>query len=351
MRPVLLILLVAASVLPAWSQDVDHVAVCEEKTGELSRLYNEQLFGDAVVLAEEIVSYSKEHLGDQHRRTLVAYLNLGHVHKALGAREQALLSWKQSLAVADAGGHDPSGVLANLVPLCRDQGHPEAAGFAQRHVELIETAHGAESQQMIDALAALARIHENDGHAAEAEAVLRRRLDLHDPVHGRHHYATLNAFFDLALFLGAMRSDIDGSEAVARECLQRHEAAGNTGPAVRLILDHIALVLEARQEYTEAFALRQRAIEDIKAAEGPDSYRLASHYAGLANNCLYRELSPQAAEYLERALELNVAKYGPDNSMTAMARLDLADLYRDLDRHAEADALETAANAVLNSEG
>ncbi|MCD2516003.1 tetratricopeptide repeat protein [Massilia sp. G4R7] len=278
----------------------------------------------------------------------VAVRRIGAGHGALARPAASLLEWfaggrypwqslrearlHAAIARAEGEGEGATGVLAGclarLGALCHEEGRDaEAEALLRRSLDLRSSMLGEDHSDTRAGLRALAELHAagdrlqeaRRGYETLAQACLRSV--------GAEHPETLGARSRLAGVLGRLE---EGERALA---LHEQVVAGCERlfgafhPATLDSLEDLALTLCHGQEYERARLLLERVLDGRRRLNGPeheDTLRCGRRLAGLLGEM--GDLG-SARRLLESVLRARERQDGPDAAATLQARAALADVY------------------------
>jgi CHAT domain-containing protein/tetratricopeptide (TPR) repeat protein len=206
----------------------------------------------------------------------------------------------------------------------------EAVDPAQEAADLRRRAQGADHWEAADAVRQVEILRRAAALPAEARAALAEAPGLAR---------------DAAGLLG--RRKYAEAEPLLRKRLEAYERALGAGhPATAQGYNDLAASLDARGRYAEAEALYRRALAAWEKALGPDHPHTAAGYNNLAACLYHRERYAEAEALFRRALAAREAALGPDHPETARGYNNLAACLRARGRNAEAEALSRRAGAA-----
>jgi tetratricopeptide (TPR) repeat protein len=190
----------------------------------------------------------------------------------------------------------------------------------------------------VDRYVPLARAEYELGQYAAAESALRKVLAVHsdDPV-------VLN---NLALTLDAQARYSEAEPLYQRALAIDEKALGPNHPNVATNLNNLAALYKEQGKYSEAEALYQRALAIDEKAFGPNHPNVATNLNNLA--ALYRAQGKysEAEALYQRALAIDEKALGPNHPNVAANLNNLATLYYGQGKYSEAEPLYQRALAI-----
>ncbi len=190
---------------------------------------------------------------------------------------QALATWKATHAPDDP---DVAYVLSSLassllhqnrVPAKADKKQiAEAEALLRRAIDILGAALGPDHPNVLDMQSSLARILENSGRGKEAEAIHRKVIASYEAVYGPDNFRTGRKVLQLGFFLYHGKR-LPEAEAVLRRAIKNLEAS--LGPDYLEVgwgYQFLGFVLRDTHRPRQAEAALKRSIEILSARRGPD---------------------------------------------------------------------------------
>lgn len=178
--------------------------------------------------------------------------------------------------------------------------YSEAELLMKRAIALSDRASGDKSKEMGSFLNNFVTLLRETGRRSEAEAIMRRSLEIAELVDRPNISVRLSNLVVLLFEMGR----VPEAEPFARRALELAEQQGTNHPDVAIRLHNLARILIARSEMVEAEEMIIRAIRIEKENHGPDDYRLGQRL-GLYADLLERENRTEAAlAHREEALRI-----------------------------------------------
>lgn len=323
----------------------------DQLTDQVIELNNEGKYGQAIPLAERVVTIREKVLGAEHPDVASAlnnlatmYVGTGDFKRAARLHERALEIKQKSLGAEHVS---TANSLINLAEAYREMGEfVLAEPLYQRAIAVFEKALGSSHPKVADALNKLALLHDDKGDFAAAEPLYLRALAIREKELGAEHHETAITLVNLTN-LYKQTGDLVRAEEVGRRALDSLEkAVGSEHPFFATALNNLALVYVARGDYRRAEALHQRALAIREKAFGPEHPDVAASLYNLA--ALYsREGDVVRAERLyQRILAIDEKAYGSEHPNLASDLNNLASIHEANGRLSEAESLYQRALAI-----
>lgn len=218
-------------------------------------------------------------------------------------------------------------LLANywsgLALLHTDEGqYQEAIQEQRRSIAILETGYGSDHPRLASATANLASLHEIRGELELAEQLYRRAIEIHEAAWGDAHPE--QAYFHLGLGnVYLARADFDAAQDSFEQAGTLTQPLGEDHPSFMSSLEGAAVVSMRRGRYDEAADTLERVLELQRSVFGPTNPRYADTLERIGLVALGREAYAEASRVLEEVLALREEVYGPDHPLTGNALLNL----------------------------
>ncbi|MCA8959073.1 MAG: serine/threonine protein kinase [Planctomycetes bacterium] len=237
---------------------------------------------------------------------------------------------------------DTIGASAQLASLLEEQGKYEEAiplleESLQRLVDL-----GPDQPLIITVRPALARAYADAGRYDEAEAELRKALDVSRRTLGWDHSVTIRIIEDLLGLLGDLER-LEELEPLAREVFDWQRRTRGHLPVFVTDLSNFALRLHLAGHVEEAKQRFAEALELSRVRLGPHDYSTIGLTLTVAANNNDEGHVEEAEALLRQAADLAREHLGPHHLMTIIAVSNVAEICRKTDRLDEALRLSTEA--------
>ena len=216
-----------------------------------------------------------------------------------------------------------------------------AALYAGRYEEAtryISDSIASSKVDVIDRQVPLARAEYEQGRYTAAESALQKVLAVHDddPV-------VLN---NLALALDAQAKYNEAEPLYKRALAINEKALGPNHPSVAVVLSNLGDLQRKEARYSEAELLYKRALAIDETALGPDHPFVADVLNNLAALYQAQGRFSEAEPLLERSLAIDEKALGPDHPSVAIDLNNLAILYKAQDEYNKAEALVKRALTI-----
>jgi tetratricopeptide (TPR) repeat protein len=319
--------------------------------GEVSRLYGQSKYAEAMPIAERYVAVARQKHGEEHTEFATAVSWLALLYEAQGRYGEAEPLYQRSLAIREkALGPDHPDVgssLNNLANVYRKRGrYPEAEPLYNRALAITEKALGPDHPDVGESLNNLANVYWAQGRYAEAEPLYRRTVSILEKALGPDHPDVGIALSGLANVYWAQGRYAEAEPLSKRSLAIAEKALGPDHPDVGIALNNLANVYWAQGRYAEAEPLHRRSLTIREKALGPDHPDVGELLNNLAS--VYRELGryAEAEPLYTRTVSIFEKALGPDHPNVGIALSGLAELYRAQGRYAEAEPLSKRALAI-----
>jgi CHAT domain-containing protein/tetratricopeptide (TPR) repeat protein len=224
--------------------------------------------------------------------------------------------------------------------------YDEALPRAEQALTIRETAFGAESLEVAEALHLVALLLDDKHEYARAETVNRRALAIREQQLGPDHPDVALSLSNLA-WLAKVKQDFAGAETLYRRALDIQERAlGPDHADVATTLNDLAILFNQTGRYDQAIAANERVIGIRESARPANDAGVALALNNLSRVYINQGEYDRAAEVLRRALSLWEAALGPDHPSLANALDGLAQASVSSGDYATAEPLFVRALAI-----
>ena len=212
---------------------------------------------------------------------------------------------------------------------------------------------GEEKQQgrelaMLEGTAALAQFRKtpNPEWNTRALAAFQRAMALADPNSATEWEAWTEAALSAASVLRDLARYAE-AESLLRQCLRIRESESGSNPVkVAVVLNDLALLLQATNRMAEAEPLMRTALTIDEKSHGPDHPDVARDVNNLAQLLQDTNRLAEAEPLMRRALTIDEKSYGPDHPSVAIQLTNLAALLQTTNRFAAAEPLMRRVLAI-----
>ena len=316
----------------------------ERLNQQVTQLYQQGKFNEAIPLAERSLAICKRNLGENHPVVAASLNNLAALYYSQGRYVEVEPLYKQALELnkRTLGKNHPAVAtnLNNLADLYRSQGrYAEAEPLLKQALEFYKRALGENHPTVATSLNNLADLYRSQGRYAEAEPLLKQALELRKRTLGENHPDVPQSLNNLAA-LYQNQGRYAEAEPLYKQALELNKRTlGENHPDVAANFNNLALLYQSQGRYAEAEPLLKQALELRKRTLGENHPDVAQSLNNLAelydSQGRYAEVEP----LLKQALELRKRTLGENHPDVATNLNNLAALYRSQGRYAEAEPL------------
>jgi serine/threonine protein kinase len=266
------------------------------------------------------------------------YMGLGLYDRAYDLALQALNARRRTL-----GPHNPQ-VLESMTELAEIMDHQgrdqEAEALMRKTIDLEVNVLGPQDSLTLEARQDLAHILASHGHYVEAESMERAMLAIETRTLGPDNLQTFRSLNTLAQVLSG-ESRFEEAGEVLREALDKErQTLGPDHPLALRTLQSLADLRDAQSRHDEAEALDREELAIQRRVLGPEHPEVGATTANLATTVSMNPNRQMEAEALYRqALDIEQRAVGPDHGYTTRAKEGLANLLSSNDHYPEAKAL------------
>ena len=283
---------------------------------------------EAKALHRRVLDVRRRLGGPDHPDVAESLLALGVLLSKNGEYDEAERCLREALAssqrVLGPAHHKVAHIMDNLATLLEHRGAlSEAVATAREALEVRRRVLPAGHPDLGLSINNFATLSFRLGFFGDAERGFREALDLFTRTLGPDHNYTSTSMANLALAVRE-RGALADAETLARRALAiRRATRGEESPEVAQSLRHVGLILTDRRAFGEAGRVLDRSVALSRRAYPPAHPRLAEALVTWGRLRL-EEDQPRAAEPAFReALDIRLAKIGPDAWQTAEARMYL----------------------------
>jgi CHAT domain-containing protein/Tfp pilus assembly protein PilF len=346
-----LTLLFALIFTPFSSGHQDDRATAEDLKQQVTKLYQQGRYAEAIPLAQKAVDILEKALGPEHIDVANSLNNLALLYLSMGNYAKAEPLYQRALAIREKVlGPEHTEVAAslnNLAGLYRSSGNfANAEPLYQRALAIREKVLGPEHIDVATILNNQALLYVNMGDYAKAEPLYQRALAIYEKALGPEHPNVAASLNNLADLYQALNEYVKAETLYQRALAIREKALGPENLAVANSLNSLAGLYGALGEYTGAVPLYQRALAIIEKALGPEHLYIANILNNLAG--LYHSLGDytKAEALYQRALAIREKALGAEHTDVAASLNNLAALYRTMGDYGKIESLFQRALAI-----
>jgi CHAT domain-containing protein len=347
-RLVVAVLLALAGVKPAAAQ---HDPQAADLNRQIDALTREARYGEALPLANQLVTMREARLGPDHPDVAAAFGRVGDLNIELGRYAEAERAFRRGLAIREKAlglSHpDVSNSLVGLANVYRRTGrYADGQPIAERAVAIREQAFGPDDRRLGFALNLVAELLRYQGRYAEAEPVYRRALAIREKAFGPDSAEVGNNLNNLALLYAAEGRNADAEAYYKRAIAVLEKALGSEHPDVANTLTNLAAHYRRTGRYDDGEPLLKRALAIREKTFGPDHPSVGASLNELGDIYRYQRRFREAEAPLTRALAVREKALGPEHPELAGTLNNLALLYRAQRRHQDSEATFKRAIAI-----
>jgi CHAT domain-containing protein len=307
-------------------------------------LYEARRYGEAISIAEEVLSILRQQLGDSHPDVAASLSNLATLYQGQGRYVEAEPLFLEALQIRRqqfGGNHIAvSNSLNNLAELYRNQGrYVEAEPLFLEALQISRAQRGGNHPSMAANLNNLAELYRNQGRYVEAEPLFLEALQILRQQLGDSHSDVAIGLNNLALLYRDQGRYVE-AEPLFLEALQiRRQQLGGSHPSVANSLSNLATLYRDQGRYVEAEPLLLEALRIQETALGPEHPDVALNLNNLAALHYTQGRYVEAEPLLLGALRIQETALGPEHPDVAPSLSNLAALYQGQGRYVEAEPL------------
>jgi tetratricopeptide (TPR) repeat protein len=224
--------------------------------------------------------------------------------------------------------------------------YDQAEAFLRRALQIDERSLGRHHPDVAIDLNHLARVLSETNRLAEAEPLFRKALAIIEKLFGPDHAVLAPSLSQLARLLSAT-SRLEAAEPLCLRALAITERTfGPDHPFVGTSLNELAELLRAMNRLADAEPLYLRALAIGERSLGPDHPDFATFLNNYAELLRATNRLAEAEPLFRRALEINEKRLRPDHPDVARDLNNLALLLSATDRLGEAEPLYSRALAI-----
>jgi nephrocystin-3 len=362
------------------AQGADHPSTGVRLNNIASLLTDKGDYDAVEPLFRRTLEIAEKARGPEHPYTGTCLNNLALLLHHRGDYDAAEPVYRRALAIAEkaqGADHPETGSrLNNLAGLLQDKGDYDAAEpLLRRALAIAEKSLPPDHPQLTGCLYTLGNFLIDRGHWSEGETLLRRELSIVEVREGRTSSSVAQSLYNLGNRLAAADLSKEAEPLLKQEISIVEELEGERSASVGQSLYNLGNLLADQGRFEEAELLMRRALSIEAANLGPnhedvmgslanlgDVLRKAGRYIDaekefsravqiaeklefggpffrFAQLRIDQKRYEDAAELLQRCLEIRRRKLEPADEAIGEAIRKLADVYRLMGREAEADKI------------
>jgi tetratricopeptide (TPR) repeat protein len=311
---------------------------------QIAELKNQGKSGEAVPLAEQLVTLTRQARGDQNAETVASINTLAALYeetreyaKVEPLLKEALETRKKMLGPEHP---DTATSLNNLAELYEDMSrYAEAEPLYQEALQIRQKVLGPEHPDTATSLNNLALLYVRIGNYAKADPLYHEALEIRQKVLGPENPDTATSLNNLGGLYFQM-GEYDKAEPLLKEALEiDQKVLGPEHPLVASSLTQLALLYEDMAQYSKAESLFQKALDIRQKVLGPEHPDTATSLNNLALLFWRTGDYPKAEPLFKEALEIRQKVLGLENPDTTTSLSNLAELYFEMGDYPKAELL------------
>jgi CHAT domain-containing protein/tetratricopeptide (TPR) repeat protein len=329
-----------------------------EIIGALSKLANvyagfgNKTSGKAVPVHQRIVAILEKTLPAAHPDIAAGLQRLGGAYEAEKQRPEAEEAYKRALALLEqAHGPDHPDVakaldkLGSLYGTYPAREYDKAEPLYKRALAIAEKASRPDDLSLTQPLLKLASNYQLMHRFAEAEPLYRRILAIREKMHGPDNPSLGTALENVAEIVEKQGRYGEAEQVYLRLVAILEKAKGPDDTRVADTLGKLGKLYSDQGEYTKAEPILRRLLERAEQTVDPTRKDIVADMgANRARNDLGRLLQrtarlPEAEALFRRALESDERRYGPDDQITFLDRVNLGIVLHDANKLEEAETV------------
>jgi len=274
---------------------------------------------EALAHYEHALTARESLLGPEHPEAARAVENVGNAHFANGAYDEARAHFERALDIYQRtlGPEHPvvAGVFSNLGNVHLRRGdHGQALGSYEHALDIYESTLGLEHPDGAMLLGNFALAHVARGDYDEALAYAERALAIYLRLLGPDHTEVARALNQLGAIEAARGGYDEAQEHLERAVAILERRLGRGHPRVGDCIADLGNLHYARGAFDEAGAAFERALGIYERTLGADHPSFARVLDALGNARLARGDHDDALAQYERSLEIRERSLGPDHA-------------------------------------
>lgn len=288
---------------------------------------------EALKAANEALTLSDAHLGENHLERANALSNIGNVYYLTGRHEQALEEYSEALRITESVEHDekhlysaPTNLGIGNVYYGKLQ-YEEAFRYFKNALETNREILGDAHPYVANSYLSLGNLYRNKGSYNLAKENYNKALEINQGVFGDNHPDVATTYVGIA--------DIFKSSGGYEIALQYYNQAliiyskflDDRNPKFGAIYLGFADVAKNKGDYVEAIEYYEKALEVFGNTVGEVHQSSIRSLLGIANTFIYQEKFADALEYYGRVLDINFNLVGETHVNTSAAYNNLGSLY------------------------
>jgi serine/threonine-protein kinase len=329
------------------------VAVAQNLSNLGVLLFVKGAYDEAEPVYREALSIQEEKLGKDHPRTAQTIQNLAQVQQFRGKLDESEALYRRALEAKrkSLGNLHPSVTISlnNLgAMLGRERGKwEEAEPLIREALALDRQMFGGNHANVAAGLDNLGAALREQGKFGEAERANREALAVNRAVFGPNHTTVALSLSNIGNVLRLEGEPVKATplyrEAIAIYATQ----LGETHTYTLTVHLNLARSLRESGNLREAERSFRNIASRVDSTKPANRAIMVGLNVGLGQTLTSEGRAAEALPLLQRGLEMSIARFGPDNPSTAVARVALGNGFMALQQLGEAQPLLEAAYPVL----
>ncbi|MBD2354891.1 tetratricopeptide repeat protein [Tolypothrix sp. FACHB-123] len=336
---------------PLSAQQSAELAEVERLNEQVTQLYEQGKYSEAIALAEKVLAIGEKVLGKEHPNVATLLNNLALLYSSQGSYAKAEGLYLRSLAIREQvlGKEHPDVAqsLNNLASLYSSQrNYAKAEPLFLRSLAIREQVLGKEHPDVATSLNNLAELYSSQGSYAKAEPLYLRSLAILEKVLGKEHPNVAKSLNNLGLLYRLQGSYTKAEPLYLRSLAILEKVLGKEHPNVAKTLNNLGLLYRLQGNYAKAEPLYLRSLaiyEKVLGQEHPDVAQSLNNLALLYS--LQGNYAKGEGLFL-RSLAIYEKVLGKEHPDVAQSLNNLAALYFSQGSYAKAEPLFLRSLAI-----
>ena len=283
-------------------------------SNNISDLTEQGKYGEAVLVAERRLLFTKQRYGEDHPYVDTALLVLGDLYQHVGRYTDAEPLYQRFLAHEEQKVKDPNEGFTWLFKLAElylaERRYAEAEPLFKRIIAILEQNFGPDNEQIVPSLDSLAVIYWGQDREAEAEALFKKTATL---LRGDSPELAISLIHLAQLYQNQGRYT-DAEPLFKRSVRIYQQRVGINHPNSAQALRGLALLYLVQGRNAEAERLLKQAHAILEKTLSPGDPALANSLADLGDLHFARQEWEQSVSFLERAAEIVIRNSKRDSN-------------------------------------
>ena len=329
---------------PAVANSYNNIGIIHSRLGE---------YKTAEGYYKKTIEIQTNSLGENHPKNASTYGNLGLNYNNMGDFEKAINAQNKSLEIAKAayGENNPTVAYTymnlgityeNLLEI------NTALQLYEKALGIMLNTIGRNHPAIAVLYANLSSLHHKKGELTKAQSYAERSLKILKGTLGEQHPKTGETLRNMGAILADMKESERAIEATQKAMKIALDVFGENHPATGSLHADLGNYYRTAGDLTKATYHNEKAMTTYSNVYGPKHPIMSAIYNALALDAKARNENNIAADYLNRALELDRQLYPEGHSTIARSYYDLGAHYLDHEAYEEATKHFESAKAELD---